>query len=103
MPALLAVVAAFMAGMAIGAWWISKRAPRSPAKWYGWLEIAIGLWSCATTALVPIANGAALKWIGVEPSSAWHWSVAFAVPFVVLLPATAAMGGGALPLGAAGG
>jgi spermidine synthase len=41
---------------------------------------------------VPIANGAALKWIGVEPSSAWHWSVAFAVPFVVLLPATAAMG-----------
>jgi spermidine synthase len=92
MPAFLAVVAAFMAGMAIGAWWISKRALRRPAKWYGWLEIAIGLWACATTALVPIANGAALKWIGVQPSVAWHWFVAFAVPFVVLLPATAAMG-----------
>ena len=92
MPALLAVVAAFMAGMAIGAWGISKRAPRSPAHWYGWLEIAIGLWACATTALIPIANGAAWKWIGVQPSVTWHWFVAFAVPFVVLLPATAAMG-----------
>ena len=92
MPALLAVVAAFMAGMAIGAWWISKRAPRSPAKWYGWLEIAIGAWACATIALIPIANRAALKWIGVQPPVAWHWFVAFAVPFVVLSPATAAMG-----------
>jgi len=92
MPALLAVVAAFMAGMAIGAWWISKRARRSPAKWYGGLEIAVGVWACATTALIPIANGAALKWIGVQPSVAWHWFIAFAVPFVVLLPATAAMG-----------
>ncbi len=92
MPALLAVVAAFMAGMAIGAWWISKRIPRRPAKWYGWLEIAIGLWACATTALIPIANGTALKSIGVQPSVTWHWFVAFVVPFFVLLPATAAMG-----------
>ena len=92
MPALLAVVAAFMAGMAIGAWWISKRAPRSPAKWYGWLEVAIGVWACATTGLIPIANGAALKWIGVQPSIASHWFVAFGLPFIVLLPATAAMG-----------
>ena len=92
MPALLAVVAALMAGMAIGAWWISKRLPRHPAKAYGLLEIAIGLWACATTLAIPIANGASLKWIGVQPSIAWHWFVAFAVPFVVLLPATAAMG-----------
>jgi spermidine synthase len=92
MPALLAVVAAFMAGMAIGAWWISKRVTRSPAKWYGSLEIAIGLWACVTAGLIPVANGVALRWIGVQPSVAWHWFVAFAVPFFVLLPATAAMG-----------
>src|SRR5688572_13894251 len=92
MPALLAVVAAYMAGMAIGAWWISRRVLRNPAKAYGLLEIAIGLWACATTGFIPMANGAALKWIGVQPSVAWHWFVAFAVPFVVLLPATAAMG-----------
>jgi len=92
MPALLAVVAAFMAGMAAGAWWISKREPRRPAKWYGWLEIAIGLWAWATSVLVPIANRAALSWIGLDPSSARHWLVAFLVPFVALLPATAAMG-----------
>ena len=92
MPALLAVVAAFMAGMALGAWWISKRPLRNPARWYGALEIAIGVWACITAALIPIANGAALQWMGLDPSPARHWLVAFAVPFAVLLPSTAAMG-----------
>jgi len=92
MPALLAVVAAFMAGMAVGALWISRRVTRTPAKWYGWLEIAIGVWACVTTAFIPIANRAALNWIGLDPSPVRQWLIAFAIPFAVLLPATAAMG-----------
>ena len=29
---------------------------------------------------------------GIQPSPAWQWTVAFCATFVVLLPATAAMG-----------
>ena len=33
-----------------------------------------------------------LRTIGVQPSPAWQWSVAFVGTFLLLLPATAAMG-----------
>ena len=42
--------------------------------------------------LIPRFNELALKFIGLEVSEFRHWTVAFAVPFFVLLPATAAMG-----------
>jgi spermidine synthase len=92
MPALLAILAAFMAGMALGAWAISKAPVRNAGQWYGCLELTIGLWAATTPFLVPAAAGLALKWIGIEPSPPRHWLVAFLLPFLVLLPATAAMG-----------
>src|SRR5438309_5453917 len=38
------VVAAYMGGLGLGAWWFGRRADRHPrpAALYGWLEIAIG-------------------------------------------------------------
>src|SRR3989440_4042100 len=94
MPAVLAIICAFMGGMAIGAWTLDGVVARSqrPDRWYGLLEIFIGLWGLLSTALIPIANQSALRLIGVEPSPWRHWSVAFALPFLALLPATAAMG-----------
>ena len=94
MPAVLAIVFAFMGGMAIGAWALDGLLSRSrrPACWYGWLEILIGLWGLLSTALIPLANQSALRLIGLEPSGLHQWSVAFAIPFLTLLPATAAMG-----------
>ena len=51
----------------------------------------MGAWALATIGLIPLANDAALL-IGVTPEPLRHWAVAFSVPFLVLLPVTAAMG-----------
>jgi len=93
-PAMLAVVAAFFGGIAIGAWGLDGVVSRSraPGLWYAGLELVIGGWALASIALIPLANELAATWIGIEPSPVRHWLVAFAVPFVGLLPATAAMG-----------
>lgn len=92
--AVLAVVAAFFAGVALGAWTLDRRISRSrsPGRWYAALEVIIGLWSLALIAVIPGANDVASRLIGVEPSALRHWGVAFLLPFVLLLPATVAMG-----------
>lgn len=92
MPALLAVVTAFMAGLALGAWLISKLVIRNYGRCYAWLELGIGAWAACTALLLPAANRLALTWIGIDPSPARHWFIAFLIPLVVLLPATACMG-----------
>ena len=62
MPAVLAVVAAVMGGMAIGAWTLDGVVSRSPRpwQWYGRLEILIGLWGLLLTVLMPVTNRSAL-------------------------------------------
>jgi len=94
MPAALAVVGAFMGGMALGSWSLDNAISRSarPGRWYAFLEILIGLWAFVSTLLIPVANETALQAIGVEPSALRHWSIAFALPLLTILPATAAMG-----------
>jgi spermidine synthase len=94
LPAVLAVVAAFMGGMACGAWLLDRTVSRSavPGRWYAGLEIVIGLWGFLSTVLVPAINQGAAVLIGLEPSPLRHWAVAFSLPLLVLLPATAAMG-----------
>ncbi len=92
--AVLAVVAAFFGGLAFGAWALDARISRSryPGRWYAALEAIIGLWALLLIALIPVANALAAHLIGVEPSGIRHWAVAFLLPFLLLLPATAAMG-----------
>src|SRR6266446_7357775 len=94
MPAVLAVVGAFMAGMAIGAWALDRVVARSqhPACWYAGLEILISVWGLVSTALIPLTTRSALSLISVEPGPLRHWGIAVALPFLSLLPATAAMG-----------
>jgi spermidine synthase len=93
-PAMLAVAGAFLAGMAVGAWFLDRRISRSayPARWYGGLELAIGSWGALTVLFIPIVNLLALKLTGPSPSPLQQWLIVFALPFVTLLPATAAMG-----------
>ena len=92
--AVLAVVAAFFGGSALGALTLGARieASRRPAHWYVACEASIGLWSVALAALLPRTADELLQLIGPHPSSAWHWFVVFVATFVMLLPATAAMG-----------
>jgi len=92
--AVLAVVAAFFGGLALGALLFGRRIDRSPraGRWYAGCEAVIGLWSLTIAFLfVPITSWL-LSLIGPQPSPAWHWSVSFCGVFLVLLPATAAMG-----------
>lgn len=93
-PGMLAVVSAFFAGLALGAFTLDRAVGRAkrPGMWYVGLELAIGLWALATIALIPLANELAYTLIGSESNPGRHWLVAFLVPALTLLPATTAMG-----------
>jgi spermidine synthase len=93
-PAVLAVVAAFFGGLALGAWGFGERIERSafPGRWYAGCELAIAVWSLLLLAAMPALSAALLSFMGAQPSAAWQWSVAFIGTFMLLLPATAAMG-----------
>lgn len=92
--AVLAVVAAFFGGLALGALTFGSRIDRSarPARWYAGCELVIGAWSLALAALIDPASSALLAMLGPQPSPAWHWFVAFFGTLLLLLPATMAMG-----------
>lgn len=92
--AVLAVVAAFFGGLALGALMLGPRIDRSPkpAYWYAGCEIATGVWSLALAFLLAPVTSALLGLIGTQPSPVRHWTLAFVGTFVLLLPATAAMG-----------
>ena len=93
--AVLAVVAAFFSGLALGAYTLDGWVRRSgcPGRWYALLEMIIGIWSLLLILLIPYANRSAAELIGVDPTFMRQWSIAFLYPFLLLLPATLAMGG----------
>src|SRR3954468_21550858 len=72
--AVLAVVAAFFGGLAVGALVLGARVARSPrpARWYAGCEFAIGLWSLLLIAAMPAFGAWALRLTGVQPSPAWQ-------------------------------
>jgi spermidine synthase len=90
----LAVVAAFFGGLALGALVLGQRIERSvrPGRWYALCELLVGAWSLVLAAGMRWASDGLLTLIGEQPSPAWQWTIAFAGTFVLLLPATAAMG-----------
>ncbi|OYU00621.1 MAG: spermidine synthase [Burkholderiales bacterium PBB1] len=90
----LAVVTAFFGGLAVGALALGRRIERSgrPARWYAACELVIALWSLVLALWMAPINQAMLDAIGAQPSPMWQWTVAFCGTFLMLLPATAAMG-----------
>jgi spermidine synthase len=94
MPALVAVIAAFMCGVALGAGMLDRPIGRSrrPVRWFAGLQAMAGLWGIITVAIIPWLNQAAAGWLGPDPQPFWEWIVAFGLPTLILLPATAAMG-----------
>jgi spermidine synthase len=93
--AVLAVVAAFFSGLALGSWVLDRPigAARYPGRWYAGLETAVGLWSLVLGAGFPLVAPAAAGLVGVDPGPFRQYAIAFLLPFLVLLPATFAMGG----------
>ena len=92
--AMLAVVAAIFGGLAAGALALGPRIERSgvPLRWYAGCEAAIAAWAGVLTLAMPAASKWLLALTGPEPAPLWQWGVAFVGTFVLLLPATAAMG-----------
>ena len=92
--AVLAVVAAFFGGLALGALAFGTRIERSarPGRWYAACEAVVASWGLVLLVLMAPFSAGMLGLTGVQPTAAWQWTVAFVGMFVVLLPATAAMG-----------
>lgn len=92
--AVLAVLVAFFGGLSVGALLLGSRIERSerPVRWYAGCELALGTWGLLLAWAMPPLGGWLSRLIGVQPSPVWQWSVAFLGTFLVLLPATAAMG-----------
>ncbi|WP_290763472.1 fused MFS/spermidine synthase [Aquabacterium sp.] len=90
----LAVVAAFFGGIALGALWLGPRIERSerPVRWYAVCEVAIALWGLALLVLMSPASDWLLVRMGAQPAPLWQWVLAFCGTFLLLLPATVAMG-----------
>ena len=95
----LAVVAAFFGGLAIGAQTLGRVAATSRrlAFWYAGCEALIAAWALLLHVLLTPAGALLVSLMGPQPSALWQWSVAFVGPFLLLLPATCAMGA-TLPL-----
>jgi spermidine synthase len=95
MMAVTGVIAGFFAGLALGAFILDPfiRKARSPFLVYALLEAAIGLWALISIWLLPSAARFAPPLLGVEPSPAMLWVAGFVLPALLLLPASAAMGG----------
>lgn len=95
MMAVLGAVAGFFAGLALGAFALDRsiRHARSPRTVYAVLEAIIGLWGLICIWLLPAAGRALSPLLGTEPAPVLLWAASFALPTIVLLPATVAMGG----------
>ena len=92
--AVLAVVAAFFGGLAVGAAATGPAIERSghPIRWYAGCELAIGAWGLVLVWGMAPASALVVAWTGPTPTPLWQWTMGFVVTFVLLLPATAAMG-----------
>ena len=90
----LAVVTAFFGGIGLGAAAFGRRIAASarPLRWYAACELAIGAWGLALIVAMPVFSAALLRAIGPDPGALRQWTLAFCGTFVLLLPATAAMG-----------
>jgi spermidine synthase len=94
MVSVLAVVAAFFGGIALGAWQLSGPICKTnqPYKWYVGCELAIAVWGIALIVFMEPANAILATLTGPQPNISWQWTVAFLGPFLLILPSTIAMG-----------
>ena len=94
--AISVVLGAFMAGLALGSWWLGRKADRvsSPLRFYGLLEIGIGI----SASLVPLAFRSldTLYWAfapSLENVPGGNGLLRFLTSFLILIVPTFLMGG----------
>jgi spermidine synthase len=103
-PSLSIVVSVFMAGMALGAWLVSKAAPRlsrldarGAMRAYAAAELGIALLSLPVPFLLRTGGAVLTSLLAGHGATAWY-AAALVWQFFALLPATALMGA-TIPLG----
>jgi len=98
--AVSALLAAFMAGLGLGAALAARYLPkiRHPLRWFGALEIGVGLYALMLNVALPAGEGLFLGLLGQLGLSMYSESlVKVVLSFIVLLPPTTLMGA-SLPL-----
>lgn len=95
MMAVLGAISGFFGGLALGAFALDRLIRRSSSPWrvYAVLEAIIAVWGLINVWLLPAAGRALSPLLGTETSPVLLWAGSFALPMLVLLPATMAMGG----------
>ena len=90
----MAVIGAFFFGLACGAFFLSAhiQQTRQPAKWYLGLEITIAVWALLLITFAPSYTRFFAQALGTSPPIWLHLFVVFTSAFVLLFPATFAMG-----------
>ncbi|MDW7968777.1 MAG: fused MFS/spermidine synthase [Thermoanaerobaculum sp.] len=93
--AAVAVVAAYMGGMALGSWWAGRwaRRLRRHLRWYAACEAVAALWALATPWTTPLLAHLAAR-LGPEPTGSWGLPLLgrFATAWLFLLVPTVALG-----------
>ena len=86
MPALLAVVTAFLGGMALGAWALDRGTSASTdlGRRYARLQFVIAGWAILVTLFIPHLNRLAVGLIGAEAAPLRQALVSFLLPFLAL-------------------
>src|SRR5216117_3151770 len=90
------VVAAYMGGLGLGAWWLGRAADRSPrpAALYGWLEIAIGAFGIISPLVLGLAHWIYIGTAGaLSLGGAASVALRFGLAALVLMIPTTLMGG----------
>jgi spermidine synthase len=90
------VVAAYMGGLGLGAWWLGRRADRHPrpAALYGRLELAIGAFAIASPFVLGLVNRLYVAAAaGLHAGTAASLALRFGLAALVLLVPTTLMGG----------
>ncbi len=92
--AVSATLAAFMSGLALGAYWLAKRADqmRSPLRFYAVLEVGIGLYAFLFPLLLKGVLAVYLLFAKGRDPNAFLTALRFALAFALLLAPTAMMG-----------
>src|SRR5215469_9806423 len=73
--AVLAVVAGFFGGIALGTFAVGPRVVRSarPERWYAASEALMAMWSVALALLLAPVSQTLLDASGAQPTPAWQW------------------------------
>lgn len=94
LPASLAVLTVFFAGLALGALIFAPAIHRSTSgsRWAGALESVIALWALVSIPLLDLVGSSLTAWTGPQPSALTFATGAGIAAVVSFLPATIAMG-----------